>query len=460
MEVATRQLENRQAVLTATLEQSWVDPFIRSASRRLASRLDIPGFRKGKAPHGVVERHVGREALVREVIDDLGRAAYDQAAEESGLEPIGLDDLEITEWDPLTLQLTVSLPPVVDLGDYQSIRLEVKEVEVGETDVEEALSDLQQQYAERVPVDRPAQLLDFATMDVEGTIDDRVVLKLEQQEYELSEGGGDPVGDFVDKLVGMSPGEERSFNVTFPDDYEDQELAGNEVSFQVSLHDLQEKLLPAVDDELAKMAGGFETLGELKDNIRQDLYARREAKQQDEMAEELLDAVLEQAEVDCPPFFVSSELEAMIRGLAVELEGQGFTLDGYLRTTGRSMEDLVDEFRPTAEKRVKNSLILTQLVEEEGIEVEDSEIEEDVARMTRAYGQENQALRDALLGNEQIREEVRNRLYGRRIVERLSGMSVVSEAPEAEDGPVEPDGERPSPDPSEAQASADPGSSD
>ena len=124
------------------------------------------------------------------------------------------------------------------------------------------------------------------------------------------------------------------------------------------------------------------------------------------------------------------------------------------------MEDLVDEFRPTAEKRVKNSLILTQLVEEEGIEVEDSEIEEDVARMTRAYGQENQALRDALLGNEQIREEVRNRLYGRRIVERLSGMSVVSEAPEAEDGPVEPDGERPSPDPSEAQASADPGSSD
>ena len=455
MEVATKELENRQAVLTATLDEEWLEPFMKTASRRLASRVRIPGFRKGKAPHRVVVGHMGRETLIREVLDDLGRAAYEEAVEESGLEPIHLDDLEIAEWDPLTLRLAVSLPPEVDLGDYRSIPLEVKEVEVGEEDVEGVLKDLQEQYAERVPMDRPAQLTDFVVVDLVGTIDDRVVLELEQQEYELSEGGEAPVTDFAEKLVGMSAGEERNFRVTFPDDYEDQDLAGREVSFLARLHSLQEKHLPAVDDELAKMVGGFDTLEELRESITEDLSARREAQQQDELGEQLLDAVLEQAEIDSPPVFVNSELEAMLRGLTYDLQQQGFTFEGYLRTTDRTMEDLIEEFRPTAEKRVMKSLILAELVKREEIEVEDSEIEEDVARMTRVYGQEKQVLRDALLGNEQLKEEIRNRLYGRKVVQRLVAPSEVVESQETEPDSTMPDGEESSPDSTEEPAPAE-----
>jgi trigger factor len=128
--VATKELENRQAVLTATLDEEWLDPFMKTASRRLASRVEIPGFRKGKAPHRVVVSHMGREALVREVLEDLGQAAYEEAVQESGLEPIHLDDFEIAELEPLTLRLSVSLPPVVDLGDYQSVGVDLEEVEV------------------------------------------------------------------------------------------------------------------------------------------------------------------------------------------------------------------------------------------------------------------------------------------------------------------------------------------
>lgn len=446
MEVATKELENRQAVLTATLDEEWLDPFMKTASRRLASRVEIPGFRKGKAPHRVVVRHMGREALVREVIDDLGQAAYEAALKESGLEPIQLDDLEIAEWEPLALRMTVSLPPVVEVGDYRSVPLTTEDVEVAEEDVEEALKDLQEQYAERVPVDRPAQLSDFAVLDVDGTVDDRVVLKFEAQEHELKENGDTPVAGFAQKLAGMSPGEDRSFSLTYPEDYEDEDLAGREVSFRVHLHDLQEKRRPAVDDELAKMARGFETVGELREDIRQDLHARREAKQQDDLAEGLLDTLLQQAEIDSPPTFVNRELDSMLRRLAYDLQEQGFTLDGYLRTTDRTVEDLIEEFRPTAEKRVSKSLILAQLVKEEGIEVEDSDMQQEVARMTRVYGQQREVLREALLGNEQIREEIRNRLYGRKVVQRLAGPPEATEGQEEKVGSVVADGEQSSSD--------------
>lgn len=442
MEVATKELDNRQAILTAKVDDEWLDPYMRSASRRLAARISIPGFRKGKAPHRVVERQLGREALVREVIDEVGQAAYEEAVEESGLEPLHLDDLEIAEWEPLTLRLTVSLPPVVELGDYKSVPLEAEEISVTEEDVAEVLEALQEQYAERVPVDRPVEMSDFAVVDIKGTIGERTVLELEQQEYELEQGEDDLVIGFAEQLVGMTAGEERGFDIRFPDDYRDEELAGAEVSFVVHLHELQEKHLPGLDDELAKMAGGFENLEELRDEIRQDLHARQEAKQLDEIAEGLLDSLVEQSEVDAPPVFVNREVEALIRGLAYEIQEQGFTLEGYLKTTNRTAEDLVAEFQPTADTRVKKSLLLTKLVEEVGAEVEDSEIEEEVSRMTRVYGQDRQMVRDALLGNEQIREDIRNKLYGRKVVQRLlesSGVvdsdapGVDSEVPPAED---------------------------
>jgi trigger factor len=446
LEVATKELENRQAVLTATLDEEWLDPFMRTASRRLASRVEIPGFRKGKAPHRVVVRHMGKEALVREVIDDLGQAAYEAALKESGLEPIQLDDLEIAEWEPLALRMTVSLPPVVELGDYRGVPLTKGDVEVTEEDVEEALKDLQEQYAERVPVDRPAQLSDFAVLDVEGTVDDRVALKSEGQEYELRENGDTPVAGFAQELTGMSAGEERSFSLTYPEDYEDEDLAGREVSFRVHLHDLQEKRRPAVDDELAKMAGGHQTVDGLREDIRQDLQVRREAKQQDDLAEGLLDTLLQQAEIDSPPTFVNRELETMVRRLAYDLQEQGFTLDGYLKTTDRTVEDLIEEFRPTAEKRVGKSLILAQLVKEEGVEVDDSDIEQEVTRMTRVYGQEKEVLREALLGNEQIREEIRNRLYGRKVVQSLAVPPEATVGQEEKVGSVVSDGEESSSD--------------
>jgi trigger factor len=450
LEVATKELDNRQAILTAKIDDEWLDPYMKSASRRLAARISIPGFRKGKAPYRVVERQLGREALVREVIEDVGQAAYEEAVEESGLDPLHLDDLEIAEWEPLTLRLTVSLPPVVELGDYKSVPLEAGEISVTEEDVAGVLEALQEQYAERVPVDRPLEMSDFAVVDIKGTIGERTMLELEQQEYELEQGEDDLVIGFAEHLVGMAAGEERSFDITFPDDYGDEELAGSEVSFVVHLHELQEKHLPELDDELAKMAGGFENLEELRDEIRQDLHAREKAKQFDELAEGLLDALVEQSEVDAPPVFVNREVEALIRGLAYEIQEQGFTLEGYLKTTDRTAEDLVSEFQPTAETRVKKSLLLTKLVEELGAEVEDSEIEEEVARMTRVYGQDRQMLRDALLGNEQIKEDIRNKLYGRKVVQRLLDQSDVvdgdapgvdSEEPPAEEPSVDTGGE-------------------
>lgn len=423
MEVSTTEIESRQAILTAKVEDEWLDPFLRTASRRLATRVDIPGFRRGKAPHAVIVQRMGKEALVREVIDDLGKAVYDEAVEESGLEPIQLDDFEIAEWEPLTLRMTVSLEPVIELGDYRSIPVAMEEIHVEDDDVQEVLQDLQAQYAQMVSVDRPAEIGDFALVDVEGKLEDRLVLELERQEYELREDADSPVADFADHLVGVSPGEQKSFTVTFAEDYDDEDLAGQEVSLQVHVHTLQEKNLPDIDDDLARMVGGFASLDELRGKVREDLRARQEAKQKDDLAEELLDSLVEQATVDSPPAFVNRELEAMVRTFALDLQNQGFTLEGYLATADTTVEELLDEFRPTAETRVQKSLILAKLVEEESIEVDDSEIEAEVTRVTEAYGQDTQALRDALLNSEQVRDDIRSRLYGRKVVERLSETS-------------------------------------
>lgn len=419
MKVATKKLENRQAVLTATVEEEWLDPFLKRASRRLAARVEIPGFRRGKAPHRVVVQRLGREALVREIVDDLGEAAYEEAVQKSGLEPIRLEDFEIVDWEPLTLRMTVSLEPVVELGDHESKPLEIEEPSVEKEDVEAVLQGLQERFAERVPVDRPAEMGDVALVDVEGTLEDRVVVKLED-EFELRSDADFPTAQFAQELAGVSPGEEKTFTLTFPADYDDEDLAGQEVTFRSAIHGLQEKVLPEVDDQLAKMVGGFGSLEELGEKIEADLCLQRDAEHKDELARQLLDSLMEEAQVDFPPLFVNAELEGMVGSLARDLEQQGFTLEGYLNSSGRTMEDVLDEFRPAAEKRVSKSLILSKLVEEEGIEVDDADIETDVARMTYAYGQDTQALREALLSNEHIREDVRNRLYGRKLVECLA----------------------------------------
>lgn len=420
MEVVVRELDSRQALLTAEVEEEWLDPFLRTASRRLANRVAIPGFRKGRAPHRVVLRHMGKEALIREAIDELGKAAYDEAVEKSQLEPIQLDDFEIAEWEPLTLAMTVSLKPIIDLGDYRSLPVAIEEVQVEDGDIQDVLRDLQEQFAERVSVDRAAALGDFALVDVEGTLDGREVLRLDQEEYQLRPHADSPVANFGEKLIGMSVGEERSFTVTFPDDYEDETFAGHEVDFRAHLHNLQEKHLPEINDDLARMVGGFASLEELRRKIADDLYSRRDAEQKDGLVDELLDSIAEEGQIDYPPLFLNRELEAMVRMLVLDLQDQGFTLEGYLAATDRTVEDLVDEFRPTAEKRVRRSLLLTELVEEEAIEVEDREVEQELARLTEVYGQDTKAVRDALSSNDQLREDIRNRLYGRKLVERLS----------------------------------------
>jgi len=441
LEVVTKELKDRQALLTVKVEEEWLDPFLKTASRRLANRVAVPGFRRGKAPHRVVLRHLGKEALIREAMDELGKAAYDEALEESGLEPIQLDDFEIVEWEPLTLGMTVSLKPVVEPGAYQSMPVAIEEVKVEEGDAEDVLRHLQEKYAEKVSVERPAARGDLALVDVEGTLEGRVVLKMDQQEYELAADAEFPIADFGEKLIGMSAGDEKSFSVTFPDDYDDGELAGQEVAFRVHLHNVQEKRLPEMDDELAKIVGGFATLQELREKIREDLYLSREAKQKDELADKLLDSIAEEAQIDYPPLFLNRELETMVRMFAFDLQEQGFTLEGYLRTAGRTAEDFLDELRPAAEERVRKSLVLGKLVEEEGIEVEDSEIEEELARVTQVYGQDTQEIRDTLLRNERIKEDTRNRLCGRKIVERLSAISSRGEEESMEGASVEAEAE-------------------
>ncbi len=422
MKVTREKIENRQAYLTVEVEPAEMEAAKGDAYRRLAQRADIPGFRKGKAPRAVVERHLGKDRLLEEAVEHLLPQAYEQAVKEGEVEPYARPEVEVTQHDPLVFKAVVPLAPTVALGDYQSVRMEAEKVDITDEKINNVLEELRHQHATWEPVERALDYGDLAVIDIDSTVGEKPFIKRIGLQYQVQRDAISPAPGFVGQITGMKKDEEKEFTLTFPADYPgDPEVAGKEASFKVKLTEIKEEELPPLDDNLAvQVSPEFKTLARLREEVVKSLQLRGEENARMEFEERVINAVIDQSQVEYPPVLVVMETERILSEQARQLQAAGRGMDDYLRSINKTPEQLQEELRPVASKNVAASLVLSQVAEAERIEVTEEDITNGIRNMAKGVPEEQREEMVRMLDTPQTRQSLTQSLKARKTIERLT----------------------------------------
>ena len=386
MKVTVENGENQQVTLTIEVEAAEVNKAVDQACKRLANRVSIPGFRKGKAPRMIVERHVGKDAVLQEAFDIVAPKALSKAFDEQKIDPVTRPSVDIEtleEGKDLVFKATVTPRPEVKLGDYKGLNVPKNEVSITDEDVEKQLKTFQDRQGKLVDAPEGAEVKDG---DFDGSVDGVPFAGGKAENYTLTIGSGSFIPGFEDQLVGAKIGEERDVNVKFPEEYHAKELAGKDATFKCTIRSIKTKELPAIDDELAKKVSKFETLDELKADIRKNLEENAERTAENDQKSAAIEMATNNITVDIPAVMIDNRVTAMIQEMAMRLEQQGMKLEQYLQYAGTDIAKLREQYRETAEKNVKTDLMLEEVAKAEDIKVEAKDLDEEVAAMAAAYG--------------------------------------------------------------------------
>ena len=432
MIVTREDTESRQVVLNVELEPSDIELHLQRVYRQLVNRVQIPGFRKGKAPRSVVETFLGRNAMVQEGIDSIVTSSLNQALERESLEPFGEPEIDSLELDPVSFKATVPLEPQVDLGDFQSLRLERDPIEITEEQVTEVLEQLQRSNGVWEPREGQVRFDDLVTLDVEGTIEGNRILQDQAVDFVPRQDSPVPFPGFSVYLEGMSAGEDKQFTLTVPEDYRESAVAGKECRFEVKVIEVKELRLPELDDELAKGVGeGYDAIAELQDDIQRRLYNDAVEAAQRDLQEKALQEVIDGAEVVYPSLTEQRELDRMVDDRAHALQEHRLQAEDYVAEAGKSDEEVRAELRPEAVQRLTRFLVLRQISLDQGIEVTEDDVEDEIDQMSGA-GESQEAIRNAF-STDNARSAIRNAILSRKVQERLGeiAQSSVAEEPPA-----------------------------
>jgi len=419
VKVSTERIENSQVVLDVEAEPDEVEHSLEEAYRSLVKRADVPGFRRGKAPRAMLERYVGRGALLEEALEYLVPQLLNRAIEEQGIDVIAQPEIEITQTDPVTFKATVQVRPTVELGNYRELSIAPEPVEVADEQVDKAIEQIRYQHAPWEPAERPITFGDLVTMDVTGSVAEDSLLDRKDLQFQVLQDLPFPVPGFAEKLEGLEKGQEKEFTVSLPADYGNSELAGKECRFKVLISEIKEKKLPELNDEFAKSVGdGFETFGALRERIASNLRLMAEDEARRRHEEKVIDAVVELSKVESPPLLVERDIDRLIADQERELRESKISLEDYLRSRRKTEEELREELRPLATRQVTRSLVLTKVVEAEGIEVTDEEIDGEVEALAQGAGEQGEELRK-LFNSPAARQSLEERLLTIKTVKRL-----------------------------------------
>ena len=425
MKVTREKTENSQAFLTIEMEPDEVEESMVVSYRRLAQKTSVPGFRKGKTPREILERYLGKESVLEEALNHLLPQACEKAIREEEIEAIARPQIEVTQTDPVIFKAVVPLPPTVELNDYHQIRVKPEPVTVTEDTVNSVMEELRHQHATWEPVERPVDFNDLVVFDIESDIEGKPFIKRLGAQYRVLRDAIAPAPGFAEQLAGISKGEEKEFKIKLPEDYPQGELAGKEPSFKVKVTEIKQEQLPELDDELAgQVSTDFKTLDSLKERIAADLKARAEEKARADFEERLIGAVVDRAQVEFPPILVELEIERMLEERARYLQMDGKGLEEYLKSINKTEEQIREELRPLATRRVTSSLVLGKVVGEEKIDASDAEIDAEIERMIKT-GMENRGAPGQdelqnLLNTPQSRQPIKQLLMTRKAMERLT----------------------------------------
>jgi len=420
VKVSTQKLPESQVLLEVEVDSDIFEKSMDKAYRKLAERVNVPGFRKGKTPRPMLERHIGRGRILEEAIDIAVPDAYNQAIEQEDVDAIGQPRIELVSAEPLSFKATVPVRPTVDLGDYRSIRIERKPVEVDEADVKFSLDELRRRYAVHEPVERSVQSGDIIRGDVRIVVDENEVYKDDDVELHLREGKTVLLPGFAEGVVGAVKNEPKTVVVQLPED-SDGPLAGKPANVEVLVKEVKEERLPEVNDELAQQAGeGFPNVGALMDRLRNDIRERMEAQEQGEYQDSAVAALVENAKtLEFPPVLVEREIDHFLQD---QVRQTGLELDKYFELTKQDPAKVREEIRSSATERIRRSLALSKLADEEALDVEEADIDAEIEKIiTQATaGNEEQVERyRQVFGSPEARASLARSLVTRKTVERL-----------------------------------------
>lgn len=401
MDIKVENTESKNEVkLNFEIEAEKFEDAMKKVYAKTAKYFTIPGFRKGKAPMAIVERTYGSSIFYEDTFNELVPDIYDEAIKENKIEAVSRPQIDISQMEKgkdLKFTAIVQIKPEVKLGKYKGIELKKIEYTVSDKDVEHELGHMAEHNARLVTVDdRPVEKGDITIIDFAGSIDGVAFEGGTATNQELEIGSNKFIPGFEDQIIGMKVNEEKDINVTFPEDYFSKDLAGKEATFKVTLHEIKKKELPKIDDDFAKDVSEFDTLADLKADIKSKMEKENEERAKYESEEAAIEAVCKDVEVDIPSGMIETEIDNMVKDIENKLSYQGLTLDQYLKLTNKTMENLRKEFDEQANKAVKSRLVLEAIIKAEDIKPDDKEVEEKVKEMAKNYGRPE----DELLKNE------------------------------------------------------------
>ena len=395
MKVTRDDVEDRQAILHIEVEEDRVEKHLQRAHQKVSARVNIPGFRKGKAPRRIVEQFVGREYLLEEAMETLVPEAVGVAVEESDIESTHTPPrVNITERDPIVkIDATVALPPVATLGDYKKLKFDDELEVVADEQIEEQLTQLQDSQATWEPVKRAAKLGDMLTITSKGLVEGKEFANVDGGEFLAEAGSMNPVPGFAEQLEGMKEGDTKEFDIEIPADYPNEEFAGKTANFTVDVADVKKKELPKLTDALAASLGeDFKTVAELRTRISDNLEAQAKDGLRRSLEEKIIDALVDGAEFEVSPLIIDHEAEHVLEDQQRQLAQYNIDFEQYMQGIGKSTEEIFAEAKDSAELRLKRMLVMDTLAENSGASVSDEEVAAEIAVMQETPQYENENL--------------------------------------------------------------------
>ncbi|MCJ2147407.1 trigger factor [Bacillus sp. B19-2] len=414
MSVKWEKQEGNEGVLTVEVDADTFNKALDDAFKKVVKQVSIPGFRKGKVPRGLFEQRFGVEALYQDALDILLPVEYPKAVEEAGIEPVDRPEIDvekIEKGENLIFTAKVTVKPEVKLGEYKGLGIEKDDTAVTDEDVQNELKSLQERQAELVvKEDGKVEEGDTVVLDFEGFVDGEAFEGGKAENYSLEIGSGSFIPGFEDQLVGLEAGAEKDVEVTFPEEYHAEELAGKPAVFKVKIHEIKAKELPELNDEFAKdVDEEVETLAELTEKTKKRLEEAKENEADAKLREELVVKAAENAEADIPQAMVDTELDRMMKEFEQRLQMQGMNLELYFQFSGQDENALKEQMKEDAEKRVKSNLTLEAIAKAENLQVTDEEVEEELSKMAEAYNMPVENIKQAIGSTEGMKEDLKVR---------------------------------------------------
>ncbi len=412
MSLKVENLEHNMVKLTIEVSAEEFEKGMQSAYQKNKNRINVPGFRKGKAPRQLIEKMYGSAIFYEDAANEVIPAAYDRETADCGLELVSqpkIDVEQIGKGKPFIFTAEVAVKPEVTLGEYKGLEVPKTEISVTDEEVDAEIQKEREKNASMIDVDdRAVENGDVIKLDFDGSVDGVPFEGGKAENHELTVGSNSFIPGFEEQLVGMNIGEEKDVNVTFPEEYHAKELAGKAAVFKCKVNEIRVKKLPELDDEFAQDVSEFETLEEYRADVKKTITQRKETEAKNKKESAALDKAVENASMDIPAAMIDNQVRQMADEFARGLQSQGLSVEQYMQFTGMTADKLLEQMRPEAEKRIRNTLTLEAIAKAEGIEIGDEDVDAEIQKMAEMYKMEADQVKNLMgeQGLKQIREDL------------------------------------------------------